>query len=278
MSILKNYGSAILRVPEGGEGAAGAGGAGGAGAGAGGAGEKPMTAAEIQTLVGNTVNSAVTAQLKRTIGPSIAEALKAVPWGEVLKPEIDKLKPETPAAGAGAAGAEAKPDPKFSALEGQFADLKKKYDASEAARLAAEQKSKDDKAFSDLRTALTPHVRPEALDIAAKNLFLAEKRVTTDENGNALLTVRRAPFAGGAEEDVPLPLADGVKHWIGTPEGKFFAPAPGGAGAGQQQRGGQTRHTSVDTSSAVIGTGSDEERGRRASARAAELAQKYPDT
>ena len=278
MSVLNSYGNAILRSPaEGGEG----GGAGG-GAGAGAAAEKPMTRAEIQELIGQTANSAVTSQLKRSLGPGIADALKAVPWGEVLAPELAKLKPTEPEPKPGDQQQPSKPDPKLSALEGQFADLNKKYLASETARQAAEQKARDESALHALTSALeAAGIKTGAKDFVAKSLFYAEKKVTVDENGNALFTVRRAPFAGGAEEDVQLPLADGVKHWLGTAVGKEFMPAPGGTdpkrpGGGPPRLGAaQLGRDGLPTYDAPATT--DAEKVHRANERAAALAAKYPD-
>lgn len=277
MSVLKNYGSAVLRFPaEGGDG----------GAGAGAAAEKPMTRAEIVELIGSTANSAVTSQLKRSLGPGIAEAVKSIHWSEVLAPEIAKLKPPEPEPKPGDQQQQHKPDPKLAALEGQFADLNKKYLAAEQARLAAEQKSRDESALHSLASALeAAGIKPGSKDFVAKSLFFAEKKVTFDENGNALFTVRRAPFAGGAEEDVQLPLADGVKHWLGTPVGKEFMPAPGGGGQQQQgARGGSAgpRHGAASLGRDGLPTydapaTTDAEKLHRANEKAAALAAKYPD-
>lgn len=279
MSVLKNYGSAILRFPvEGGDG-------GGAAPGAGASAEKPMTRAEIQELIGATANSAVTSQLKRSLGPGIAEALKTVPWNEVLAPEFAKLKPPEPEPKPGDQSLPSKPDPKLAALEGQFADLNKKYQAAESARQVAEQKARDDAAVHALTGALeAAGIKAGAKDFVAKSLFYAEKKISFDENGNALFTVRRPSFAGGADEDVQLPLADGVKHWLGSPVGKEFMPAPGGGqspgaqrpgGAGPRAGSANLGRDGLPTYDAPATT--DAEKIHRANERAAALTAKYPD-
>lgn len=243
-------------------------GAGEGGGAAGGEPPKPPTAAEIAQIA----NSAVTAQLKRSLGPAIADALKAIDFKEILSPLLPKVDEPRPGEGG-----EPKPDPRFSALEGKFAELTSKYEASEKARIAAETKSRDDSAFSALKDALKDHVRPEMLDVAARDLFLAQRRVTFDESGRPLLTVRKASFQGGEEQDVQLTLQDGAAHWVKT-EGKAFAPPPAVAGT----RGGQApgRQTNLGRDGLPVYDApatSDAEKLRRASERAEALSRKYPD-
>jgi hypothetical protein len=173
----------------------------------------------------------------------------------------------------------AKPDPKISSLEGQLAEMKETLRKQSEATQAAENRARDERGFNQLKTALAEHVRPEALEIAARDLFLAQKRVSFDEQGSPLLTVKRAPFAGQAEEDVALPLGDGVAHWLKTSEAKLFLPAPGGGDPKLMQRGPRAGHRAGPDGMPVYEqpATTDAERVRRAQERSEILKQKYPD-
>lgn len=237
-----------------------------------------------QAELGKIVNAAVTSQLKRGLGPAIGEALKTVNWAETLKLDeaisgrLDQLlkEEEKPTEQQQVA---TKPDPKVSALEAKVQELTKTLQQQADEVKSAKEAARNEKALSDLKGILGSHVRPEALDIAASHLFLAQKRVTFDEQGNPLFTVKRAPYAGAAEEDTPMPLADGVAHWLKTDEGKFFLPAPSagtpprgplGPRTPSQQRAAGTMPTYDQPAT------TDAEKIRRAEEQAQALAAKYP--
>ncbi len=214
----------------------------GKGSGGGGGDQPAFTEAQTAELA-KIVNAAVTSHVKRGLGPAIAEAIKGVNWGETLKLDevldgkLAKLLEETDGDEGGKGGQQpAKPDPKITALESKLAEVTKKFEIEAAERQKAVQEGRDKDARAALRSALTPLVRPEALDIAVRDLYDAQKVVTLDEQGNPLIKVRRKDYAG-ADEVVDMPLSDGVGHWIKTNEGKFFAPAPGSGGEGP--KGGQ---------------------------------------
>jgi hypothetical protein len=245
---------------------------GGTGGGAGGEPPKPLTAADVAQIA----NSAVTAQLKRSLGPALTEAIGGLKLDEKIAELVGKSAPKLPEGGAG--GGEPKPDPRLSALESKYADLDAKYQASEKARVAAETKSRDDSAFASLKDALKDHVRPEMLDVAARDLFLAQRRVSFDESGRPLLTVRKASFQGGEEQDVQLTLQDGAAHWAKT-EGKLFAPAPQGGGQGARGQA-PSRHVNTGRDGLPVydtPATTDAEKTRRAAERAEALTRKYPD-
>lgn len=192
---------------------------------------KPFTDDQLKAL-GGIISGALKSEGKRQIATAVTEAITGLKLGETIAAEVAKLKPEAPPEPKPNEG---KPDPKVSALEATVQELKTRLAADADALKKAQEQSRDKDAMAALKTALGPHVRPEALDIAASHLFIAQKRVTYDDQGNPLLSVRKAAFAGGAEEDVPMPLTDGVQHWVKSSEGKFFAPAPGG---GEPSKGG----------------------------------------
>ncbi len=244
------------------------------------AGGAPPPAAftpEQLTALGQVVNSALTDKLKgfekNKLGPAIAESLKGLNWEETLSPVMAKFKPPEPEPKP----ADGKPDPKVTALESQLADVKKLLAAEAAERQKAVDEGRAKDARAALRSALTPHVRADALDIAVRDLFDAQKRVTLDENGRALIKVSRADYSG-APEDVDMPLTDGVAQWIKTSEGKFFAPAPGGT---QETRGGAGPRRSTATGRDGLPqydgpATTDEEKVRRAEERESAYRARHP--
>lgn len=233
---------------------------------------------EMRAEIGALISGALKSEGKRQIAGAVKEALEGLKLGESIAAEVAKLKPAEPDPKDDKSAA--KPDPKIAALEARLQEVTAKLTAESEERGKAVEAAKNEKAFIALKTALGPHVRPEVLELAARDLFVAQKRVTVDEQGNPLLTVRKAPYPGQSEEDIPLPLADGVKHWLGTTEGKFFVPAHG-VGTGQQQQGGKGPFRAP-----ALGVDgmphydqpatTDAERIRRADEQAKVLAAKYP--
>jgi hypothetical protein len=256
------------------------GGGGGAGGDPGGGDQKPFTEDQIRAI-GGMISGAFKNEGKRLIQSTVTEAIGGLKIGETIATEIAKLK-ETPGSdpSKGApGGTDGKPDPKVSALEATVQQLKTQLQTEAEDRKKAEESARNEKTYTTLLSELTPHVRPEALELAARDLFVGQKRVTFDEQGNALFTVRRATYTGGPEEDVAMPLKEGVSHWAKSNEGKFFAPAPTsggdkkgppGPGARRVEAGGDglPRYDTPATT--------DAEKLRRAQERETILKEKYP--
>lgn len=205
MAILKR--SSVLYSPEPDEGG-------------GGGSEEPkfMTVAEVTAMI----TGAVERNRKATLG-EVGKLFEGFKTGlpDLLAPLIKQIAPAHQEPNS---SNEPKVDPRLAVFEAKLAEATKTIDSERAARVAAEGKARDDKAFSDLRTALGPHVRPEALDQAARLLFHADKRVTFDEDGRAQLMVRRS--INGIDEDAAMPLSDGAQFWAKSKEGAIFAPPP----------------------------------------------------
>jgi hypothetical protein len=248
--------------------------------------QKPaLSADEIRQLVATTANAAVSSHLKRELPKAIGEGLKGLNWRDTLAPVLSELAPQ-PDPNKPPAPDPNKPDPRLSALEEKYKGLEAQYNAERQAREAAELKARDDRAFSQLRSALqgsdpnAPLVRAEALDAAAKLLFHADRRVVFGEQGEPLFVVRKQPFAGAAEEDMQLPLLDGVQHWLKTPEGKFFAPAPVPP-PGQTGNRGPSYHRPASSNGGIPTydkpAGTDAEKARRALEAEQAIRQQYPD-
>jgi hypothetical protein len=131
-----------------------------------------------------------------------------------------------------------KPDPAMTAMSQKVNLLETRLKESETKREEAETRAKLDSAKSSLRNALQAHVRPEALDMATDLLFDARKRVSLDDSGRTLFSIRQAAYPGMTEEDMQLPLADGIAQWLKSDEAKLLLPAPGGghkSGSGPQK-------------------------------------------
>lgn len=189
-----------------------------------GGGQKPLSEEEVGKLVNASVNAAVTSHLKRSLGPAITEALGSLKLDEKIAAAL-KAQP-APEPQPGGQNEPPKPDPRIAALEARYADLEKHYKAEQEARTAAELKSRETAARGALRTALEPHITGAQLDIASRYLFDAQQFVTFDDDGTPLVKSKRAPMRGMPEEEVLLPIADGVNEWLKSEEAKIFLPPP----------------------------------------------------
>lgn len=174
---------------------------------------KPLTAEEIA----NIVNAAITAREKRATESTkklIEESLKSL--APPKAPEVEK---------------DASKNPEILALQQRLESMTKAVEESETKRATAERKQREDSAYNTLRKTLEGKVRPDMLEVAAQYLFAAQKRVEFAEDGTPLFRVRRAPSPGMAEEDMQLPLSDGVESYLKSKEASVFLPAPATAGA-----------------------------------------------
>ncbi len=189
-------------------------------------------------ITADELNSAITGHLKR------AEAKQADTLKALLASEFAKLTPPK-ADPVVETDSKAKPvAPEMAALQEQLKTLQTTMQAERSRAEAAEQKQRNDKAFIDLKAALGKTVRPELLDIAAENLFHAKRRVEFDEAGNALFkTIRQTP--GFADDEVLMPLADGVASFLKSKEAAVYLPAPGGASPNTAARGSRIPQVSA---------------------------------
>lgn len=187
--------------------------------------EKPTP----EVAMGNMVNAAVKQHVARFIKNEfpalIGEALKPV-LEQVAAAKVAPVVDETDSKkGKG------KQDPEYLALQKSFDDLKTSLATSEKARVDTENRAREDRAYGDLRAGLEGKVRPELLDVVAKYLFVADKRVEFDENNTPLFRVQRRAFAGADPEDVRVPLKSGIDEFMKSEAAKPFLPAPATSGA-----------------------------------------------
>ncbi len=183
-----------------------------------------------EAAMGNMVNAAVKQHVARFIKNEFPALI-----GEALKPILEQVaavKTVVPSTEeVESKKGKGKQDPEYLALQKQFDDMRNSLAASEKARVDAENKSREDRAYSEVRAGLEGKVRPELLDIVAKNLFYVDKRVVFDESGTPLFRGQRAPYIGGEPEDVQLPLRSGLDEFMKSEAAKPFLPAPVSSGA-----------------------------------------------
>jgi hypothetical protein len=157
------------------------------------------------------VNSAVTSQLKRSLGKSLSEAIEAAvaPIREQLGQREDK--PEKPEKKGDAS-------PEVAAMAATIKKLEDKLGAETRARKESSTKAAKERAYNSLVSELTSSgkLRQEAIPMAADLLFHARGAVKVDDDGGAL-------FRHGEED---LPLSDGVKEFLKSKEAALFMAAP----------------------------------------------------
>ncbi len=182
---------------------------------------------------GNLANAAAKSHITRfseKILPGLLAAAMKPLHDEIAslrapKPEEDKTKSKGT-------------DPQVAALQASLEEFKSKLTSEQQARIAAEQKSRDDRAHNALKSELAPHVRPELLGMLADNLYHMKKVVDFDDDGSPLFKSKKLDAFGDPEE-VRMPLKDGVQHFLKSEEAKAFLPAPSsGSGASQMRKPG----------------------------------------
>lgn len=190
----------------------------------------------------NTINSVVTAHLKRaipkalegvteTVSKSLSEQFGAK-FDDIGK-RFDELKPKTdPEDGKPKdnASGEPKPSEETLKLQKQYDDLNTKFEAERKARIETEIKARDERTYAELRQSLLDEkIRPELVDILAKTWFHADKRVQFDDDGTPQLRLTVPPGKGLPEEEQTFSIGEGVKRFVKSKAAEPFLPAPGGA-------------------------------------------------
>lgn len=219
----------------------------------------------VEEQLGNMVNAAVSAHIKRFTEKQLPAILEAS-LGKALEPIQAKLAaPQTPSDDEGKK--KVKETPEMLAMAKQIEDMKRALEEKEQRATAAEKKARDERAYTELRASLEGKVRPELLDVVAENLFHVKKAVDFDEAGTPLFKSTRSPYAGAEPEEVRLPLRAGVEDFLKSEGAKAFLPAPssGSGAAPLPKRGTAATPTGTDFSKPAT---TDAEKARRAAERA----------
>lgn len=232
---------------------------------------KYVTAEDIERIVeqklGGVVNSAVSSQLKRTLGKELGPALeKAI---APLKDALTKREPTTdepsdepgnepdaqPAAtqrqgqqGQRTAQAQqqgkAQPDPEVLKLRKTVELLEGQMKAEQKRAAEERQRAIEAKGYAEVQQALSDKVRPEAVPIVL-DLFRARQRVTFTDEGDVRIRIRASFDRGMPEEERELSPADAIAHFIKTKEAALFLPPPGQAGPAGQRTPNRQATTAV---------------------------------
>lgn len=239
---------------------------------------KYMSAEEVTAMV-----TGANERMRKSLSAEIEKAVKGITESipETLKAHVEAMKSEVPkpTEAKGDGKSESKPHPETLALQQQLADMKKAMQERDQALAEAEKKAKNDAARNELRSQLAAHVRPEALDMTTQLIFDAQRRVSLSEDGTPVFKVRKSPMAGMPEEDMELPIKDGVANWLKSDDAKFFLPPPASAQTDNRRGSPMPRNIKAGADglpSYDSPAANDEERVRRADERAQALAAKYP--
>jgi hypothetical protein len=223
-----------------------------------------------EATIGNFVNAAVTNQLKRyqeKQEKALQDQLKA--FGEQLKSSLAPAPQADPDDKSKKNG----PDPRIAALEQQLQEMKQQAQDAESKRLATEKKAREDRAFNDFRSELSKVVRPETLDVVAGYLFKVQGVVEVGEDGEAVYKSSRTTL--GVEEEVRLPIKDGVASWAKSDFAKPYLPSPGTSSAPQTKKPG---HPITQLPEKLdLSTASDEQKLALASQQEAEIQRKLAE-
>lgn len=213
----------------------------------------------IAQSIPGAVNSAVTSQLKRMLPKeleSVVGGLKesfTTMLGEAVSPIRQQFEAKQKAEQEEREKAErekngtAQPSPEFEALKKQMAENQAAYEkrlaAWEAKAKESEARAEQERrrgieatAFSNLKSALSGVVKPEAVDAVA-TLLKARDQLVIGEDGGVQLKLRAALQKGMPEEDHVLPISEALPHWTKTKEAAFFMPPPTQGGAGNDGKG-----------------------------------------
>lgn len=206
-------------------------GGGGGGAPGGGAGDDGGLDPKIRDLVLRSVNSAVSAQLGRKLTAAVSEAIGPI------KERLDQLGEQRQGGGdggdqgkGGGAGGDVSPEltQRLAALENELKAHKSRADKLAQERDEERQRARRDRVDSTLKESLTslgvdPHRLRGALAVVRE--FVAD----TDDGGS----VWRAQRKGYSED---LDIAEGLKEWAATEEGKSYLQAAAGDTGGTGTR------------------------------------------
>lgn len=179
-----------------------------------GGGDAPAPTSVTIEQVNELVNKALGARDKRF------ETKVTEMFGNFGKTLEDRLAAMAPKAPEEQPQGDKKVDPELVKLRQMFEAQNKVLEAEKSARLAAEAKSRSEKAAAQLQSTLGKHVRPEAASVLIK-AFRADIEFDGDE------------------PTLPLPDGSGrtsieaaIAAWAKSDDAKAFVPAPSSGGSG----------------------------------------------
>lgn len=206
----------------------------------------PAAAPDVNAIV----NQAITGHMKRFIEKQLPGMFESA-----LKPIHERFA-AAPAQAVANAQADSKKTPEYAALEQKLHEIEKRATANADRASAAEKKQREDRAFSELRQGLTGKILPDFQDMVASHLFQVQKALDFEEDGTPVFTMRQKTAYG--DEDLRLPIKDGIDAWLKSDAAKPFIAPPGSSSASPKPR--STGPTFTNTQQFDPKTASDEEK------------------
>ena len=184
----------------------------------------------IKSVVGNTVNAAMTNHLKRAKPQeeqtALIQKLIDETVGKALGPKQPEAQPQnqdgTP-----------KPDPELVKMREQFEKLERKYAESEARAKAVEDKARRESTHSAVKDALSAKGISGTKALAVIAYLEQSGALRHDEDGVPRLAVKRSRTKNAAPEEIEWDIAQGIDDWSKGPDAAEFLPPPVTAAQGR---------------------------------------------
>lgn len=189
--------------------------------------EPELTPAMVQAI-----NSAVTSQLKRSLKDVVTKADIEALATSLTEKVTAAVKPADDKKPADKKGDESNPELKK--MQERF-DLLEKANKAARDEAAAEKRGRLlDKSQADIHRMLFVDgvAVSEKQKLKAKAEYaelLTEafgRKLKVTDDGQVVMTIRKAPVKGMPEEDSDVPIGEGLTHWIKSDAAHAYLPAP----------------------------------------------------
>jgi len=192
--------------------------------------------AALEARIAKIANSAVSSQLKRfeeKFSKSLTDTL-----AKTLDEKLSRKAADDAGNGDGKGegkGAAQKADPEMLKLKEQLEKLTKANEEERRLRTEAEERNRREKAELTLRTELVEKhgLRAEHAE-ALVDRWMARGTLKFNDDGEPVLTVKRARSKGARAEELEFSLSEGVADWAKGDDAKPWLPAAGASQANQR--------------------------------------------
>lgn len=233
------------------------------------AAEQPQTFTleDVEKLVGERVNAAL-AQVSNTVNAAVTGQLKRIDFAGMIAKALPAQSAQAGAQGDAKPDAATQPSPAEARLAAKLAELEARDRETTAKYAAREREVAREAARVVLREQLAAKGVSAVRARAAINDLEMTKALRFDENGAPVLAIKRARTKGARPEELVFEdLSDGLADWAQTPDAAEFLPAPSQqANAAATARTGVTRIPAGGPRAALPTTAPDTEDGAAAAA------------
>lgn len=175
--------------------------------------------------VSAVANAAAAAHVKR-LADKLDEKFNSIT--QVLEALKQKPAPEPE---SGKKGKKDDADPELVALRQKLDEVQNNFTQAQKRAEEAERKRREDQTRSDVIEHLRKNARADMAPFLADYLLKATNKIEYDTDGTPLFRHRMSPGQGMAEEDVLMPLTDGLDAYLKSDSAKPFLPAPASGAA-----------------------------------------------